>query len=211
MYVVDTTRGPAERTHGLAPSLALGGAITKYTQSALAVYRISICISIITYLYIIFFLPESYISKPEFTTSAAEQPPPPKSICVSMGSIILPVKKLLAPRRDPRNGRLNLRLVFVSAVVLFATLGTAYISLAWIIYMTTRFDMKPDQTGLSASVVAFSKVFFMFLTFPRILSLRPYFYRKFLHRERASEVGNTTSSQFDVVVAFFSLLVEATA
>ncbi|KAG8919129.1 hypothetical protein FRC02_001862 [Tulasnella sp. 418] len=71
--------------------------------------------------------------------------------------------------------------------------------------------MKPDQTGLSASVVAFAKVFFMFLIFPRILSLRPYLYRKFLHRERASEDGETTSSQFDVVVAFLSLLVEATA
>ncbi|KAG8912350.1 hypothetical protein FRC02_006019, partial [Tulasnella sp. 418] len=71
--------------------------------------------------------------------------------------------------------------------------------------------MKPDQTGLSASVVAFYEVFFMFLIFPRILSLRPYFNRKFLHRERATEDGDTTSSQFDVVVAFFSLLVEATA
>ncbi|KAG8954088.1 hypothetical protein FRC03_011593, partial [Tulasnella sp. 419] len=44
---------------------------------------------------------------------------------------------------------------------------------------TPEFPAGPDQTGLSASVVAFSKVFFMFLIFPRILSLRPYFNRKF--------------------------------
>ncbi|WVF71017.1 hypothetical protein IAT40_005813 [Kwoniella sp. CBS 6097] len=144
-------------------------------------------------------------------------------------TLAVPVKPLglLIPHRH--EGRLHWQLFVVSLSLLMTTAGTVFIATASLLFLTDKFNFAPENNAWMLAFLTFSRFAYLIILFPFILK----FGRSALNRyeiwkqhrkakngdgerqplitRRDTSARQGDANHFDVILAFFSVLIDAIA
>ncbi|KAH7885072.1 MFS general substrate transporter [Phlebopus sp. FC_14] len=222
MYVVDVSTTEKRRDFffpsgfGATISFALGGLITTKTNNPLIVYYLSCLLFVATFLYVFFFLPESFpkekrdeLRRRRLAETADGHQPPTSSL------LFFEPLKVLIPSYRPDGGR-NWRLVWCAVHIFIVMTATTYAGMGFVVLVTTKYHLTPVQTGLFLSIASISSVFTLTIVVPLLVRfLRPFFQRRVIHSAAQEEmlandadtVESETSDRLDVHLGFVSWVI----
>ncbi|KAK6907824.1 hypothetical protein L486_05744 [Kwoniella mangroviensis CBS 10435] len=137
-----------------------------------------------------------------------------------------PVKplKLIWPHRH--KGKLHWELFVVALSLFMTTSGTVFIATASLLFLSDKFNFNPENNAWMLAFLTFSRFAYLIVLFPFILKFGRAGYNRYLlwkekkkqaDGERQPLVRRDTSAKqedanyFDVILAFFSVIVDAVA
>jgi hypothetical protein len=118
------------------------------------VYLVSLAILILSCLYIVIVLPESFPAskRGELRLQREEDMPPISQSWLQrvQSLLVIMVEPLqqLKPKYDPSTGRYNRRLLYCAIHIFIVTLADGYAVLSMILYFTTHYKYTPAQVSL---------------------------------------------------------------
>ncbi|WVQ96944.1 hypothetical protein IAU59_004053 [Kwoniella sp. CBS 9459] len=144
----------------------------------------------------------------------------------TLASPIKPLRLLIPHRHE---GRLHWQLFVVSLSLLMTTAGTVFIATASLLFLTDKFDFAPENNAWMLAFLTFSRFAYLIILFPLILkfgrsALNRYEiwkqHRKakngdgerqplMMRRDTSARQGD--ANHFDVILAFFSVVIDAAA
>ncbi|KAF8423724.1 major facilitator superfamily domain-containing protein [Boletus edulis BED1] len=224
VYIVDVCV-PEDRTAALSKisgwtllgnciSFALGGFITTKTGNPLIVFYMTATIYVSTLTYVVFVLPESFPEESRSALSRTLPKPPDNGHPVTTRFISLhifePLKMLIPTRR--LDGTRNWRLAWCAAHIFVFTAVNAYVLTAWLVLVTSKYNLTPADTGIFFTTVAVSGTIALTVILPPLVRLlRPYYPRKIASSLLAEEdtingeePESETSDRLDVHLVFVS-------
>ncbi|WRT66034.1 uncharacterized protein IL334_002985 [Kwoniella shivajii] len=137
-----------------------------------------------------------------------------------------PVKplKLIWPHRH--RGRFHWQLFVVALALFMTTSGTVFIATASLLFLSDKFQFEPENNAWMLAFFTFSRFAYLIILFPLILKFGRAGYNKYAlwkdnrkpnDGERQPLVRRDTSAKqsdanhFDVILAFFSVVIDAIA
>jgi len=196
--------------------------VTTGTHNILPVYRLAAILHVLVLVFTFFFLPESFTmeKRNELLRRSSEESQNNRNglfqpIVSKLKTIVAPLK-VLKPKYDERTGRRNWRLFFCTLHALLVEIGGNYAHTILVIYLTARFNYKPDQMGFFLAFLSLSYTFTTILVVPTIIPiLRPIYKRRARqHHLTDSEPSDQdtvseSTDYLDIHIAVVSLIVEA--
>ncbi|KAJ7263097.1 MFS general substrate transporter [Mycena rebaudengoi] len=191
-------------TLGSSLSFTIGGTITTRSDNDLPVYYIAGGIWVLIWLYIWFFVQESFpkhkrdeLRRIRLAENAQSRP---KNLIVSkIGQIFEPLKRL-QPSRDPETGTRNWRLVYCAVHVFLVDLGGSYGATALIVYLTALQKYTPEETGYALTMLNLTGVAVLTVVIPYSV--------KFL-RPRYTDAKNQARERLDTHIVIVSWIFDA--
>ncbi|KIJ62966.1 hypothetical protein HYDPIDRAFT_41647 [Hydnomerulius pinastri MD-312] len=233
MYIVDVSTA-GDRTAALSAatgwatlgsciSFALGGFLTSKTNNPLIVFYLANGLFVATFLYVAFFLPESFPKEKReelqrLRISQSDESSNTSGISSCLLVVFEPLKSIL-PSHKP-DGTRNWRLFWCAVHIFVVMLANTYAGAGWLVIATTKYHLDAAQTGLVLTIINISAVFTLTTILPPLLRyLRP-FYKRQLLRSAAGEaltngdaiiVESETSDLLDVHTTFVAWIIAAFA
>ncbi|WWC88216.1 uncharacterized protein L201_003121 [Kwoniella dendrophila CBS 6074] len=141
-------------------------------------------------------------------------------------SLEAPVKplKLIWPHKH--KGKLHWELFVVALSLFMTTSGTVFIATASLLFLSDKFNFNPENNAWMLAFLTFSRFAYLIILFPFILKFGRAGYNRYLlwkqkrmqgDRERQPLIRRDTSDRqedanyFDVILAFFSVIIDALA
>ncbi|KAF5349455.1 hypothetical protein D9757_012422 [Collybiopsis confluens] len=197
---------------GGALAFSLGGIVTTQTHDVLLVFRAATVLNVLNLLFTIFFLPESFSKerREELRRRAAEETQHRQGgffqmIISKLGAAFSPVR-MLKPVYNQNTGKRNWRLVWCALHIFIGEIGSSYTPTIAVIFLTVKFNYKPDETGFILAFISLAYAFTNTVIIPAIIpALRPLYNRKVL---RESDTGdqNTVSNGTDRIDIHISVI-----
>ncbi|KAH9936158.1 major facilitator superfamily domain-containing protein [Fomitopsis serialis] len=232
-YVVDLV--PAEQrtpalskisgwaTLGGALSFSIGGAITTRYNATAPVYYVALGLQCVNFIYVITLIPETHqkaqgveVSHPRSDDGAQTENIVVAALrcCRSVVVAALLPLKTLRPTRDHSTGRLNLRLLYCAIHIFIAGLGEGHVLPALMVYLTTKYDYSPKETGYVLTTLTLTYVVVLTLIIPLLVRrlLRP-LYLKATHLSTTSDSESVSevTDEMDVHIVIGSLIIQVAA
>ena len=134
---------------GVCIPLALGGSITTKTGDPLIVFYIASAIFIVTFIYVVFALPETFPEEKRIALSRMRQNIPKSNLLKGLSPILCPLK-LLVPTRTS-GGTRNWRFTSCASHNLVFTTAHGYIWAAWFVLASSKNYLTPADVRASVS------------------------------------------------------------
>ncbi|TFK57626.1 MFS general substrate transporter [Heliocybe sulcata] len=204
----------------------VGGAITTGFDNVLVVFYLSAAMFASLWLYVFFLIPESFsLEKREELRRERKAKAQEVEAAVSGGWLAKPRHRLtrilvpeqlkeFKPTRNPKTGKRNWRLFYLAVHIIFCQLADAYGVVSLMLFLTTRYDYKPSETGYVLTTLSFVDVFCLTLLIPLLVRriLRPYYLRsKPLRTSGDMATLSGTSDHLDVHIVMASWFINASA
>ncbi|KAH9841439.1 MFS general substrate transporter [Rhodofomes roseus] len=210
-------------TLGGALSFMVGGAITTHFNDAAPVYYVALTLQCANFLYVGALIPETHqkVHAEEATHPVAEDDAPSKNVAIAAlqycrsitVAAVLPLKTL-SPTRDHITGKLNLRLLWCAIHAFISGLGDGYVMPALMVYLTTKYDYSPTETGYVMTTLTLTYVVVLALIIPLLVRrfLRP-LYVKATHLSTVSDSEGVSevADEMDVHIVIASAWINVAA
>ncbi|KAG8906856.1 hypothetical protein FRB99_005916 [Tulasnella sp. 403] len=225
MFAMDVTDTPASRTEHLArlstvilmakaPSYFVGGLISKWAQNVETVWYIAWIICASSLLYAVYSVPESLPQRHEGISHLDQSRGRFQLLMGALRPLLI-----LKPTWNHKYRTRNMRLPILACGVFVAALGSTYIITAYMVYSTSVYHLRPDETGATLSFLMAGRSLYLVTIFPAILKLRSRFNARFGDHTRLGGIeeanintensGKSQSSKFDLAIMVLSITLDA--
>ncbi|WWC68302.1 uncharacterized protein I206_102226 [Kwoniella pini CBS 10737] len=223
-----------EATALLGPGTAylISAVVSRYVSNIAVPYFIALGAQVGASLWSFFFIAETRQSPTENEAESDEEAEDDESehgggivegITESLEAPIRPLK-LIWPHRH--KGKLHWELFVVALSLFMTTSGTVFIATASLLFLSDKFNFAPENNAWMLAFLTFSRFAYLIVLFPFILRFGRAGYNRYLlwkekrkqaDGERQPLVRRDTSARqddanyFDVILAFFSVIIDAVA